>query len=105
MDIEARKIAMIKEILDIDNERFIKELEAKLIQLSPKYKSSLKKNKSLRNKQNNTTPPITKIRKNVSLNELVAEQETIPISYQEIQEATKKTKWEYSLTELLAALN
>ena len=31
MDIEARKIAMVKQILNIENERLIKELEAKLI--------------------------------------------------------------------------
>jgi len=70
MDIEARKIAMVKQILNIENERFIKELEAKLIQLFPKYKSSLKHKNPLSGKQkpNNSTPPITEIRANVSLN-------------------------------------
>lgn len=107
MDIEARKIAMVKQILNIENERFIKELEAKLMQLFPKYKSSLKNKEPLPNKQeqNNITPPITEIRAKVSLDELVAEQQTIPISYKEIQATTKKAKWKYSLTELLEALN
>jgi len=107
MDIEARKIAMVKQILNIENERFIKELEAKLTQLFPKYKSSSKDKNPLRSKQkqNNSTPPITEIRENVSLNELVTEQQTTPISYKEIQAATKKTKWEHSLTVLLDALN
>lgn len=107
MDIEARKIAIVKQILNIENERLIKELEIKLIQLFPKYKSSLKHANPLssKQKQNNSTPPLTKIRENVSLNELVEEQTTTPISYEEIQVTTKKTKWKHSLTELLEALN
>ena len=79
----------------------------KLIQLFPKYKSSLKHTNPLSSKQeqNNSTPPITEIRENVSLNELVAEQTITPISYKEIQVTTKKTKWKHSLTALLEALN
>ena len=57
------------------------------------------------NKSDKTIPPIIEIRENVSLNELVSEQQTIPITYKEIQESTKKTKWDHSLTELLEALN
>ena len=106
MDIEARKIALVKQILNIENERFIKELEAKLLQLFPKYQSSFKNKQPLHKQQNqnNSTAPITEIRENVSLNELVAEQQTIPISYKEIQKSTKETKWKHSLTVLLEAL-
>lgn len=105
MDIKARKIAMIKQILNIDNERFISELEIKLIQLFPKYKSSLNNKKLTHNSQKQISPAITEIRKNVSLNKLVAEQQTVPINYKDIRDISKKTKWEHSLAELLEALN
>lgn len=105
MDIEARKIAIIKQILNIENERLIRELEIKLIQFFSTYQSPIKDKKNLSNKQHNTFPPIIEIRKNVSINEIVAEQQTSPISYKEIQEATKETKWDQSLAELLEALN
>ena len=107
MNIEARKIEMAKQILNINNERFINELEAKLIQLLPKYKpvAGHKKSPVTPQKQGNSTPPIAKIRENVNLNEIVAEQKTTLIRYAEIKDLTKKTDWKYSLKELLEALN
>jgi len=107
MNIEARKIAMVKQILDINNEIFIKELEAKLIQLLPKYVSTAndKKPNNKQLKQNTLIPPITEIRSGVSLDEIIAEQQIIPITYDEIQQANKKIKSQYSLVELLEALN
>lgn len=107
MNIEARKIALVKQILSLENELLIKELEAKLMQLLPSSISSLKNKKPKKNltKKNNLNPPITKIRENISLDKIVAEQKTTPISYNEIQTITKKTKWNHSLETLLEALN
>ena len=107
MNIEARKIAIVKEILSIENEFFIKELEAKLVQLIPKNAPKLKRkkaqNKSSENKSR--TPPITEIRKNVSLDTIVSEQQTVPITYEEIQAMIEEVTWEHSLEELLEVLN
>jgi len=107
MNIEARKIAIVQQILSINNESSIKELEAKLIQLIPKSPPSLKNKKSENqsSKKKPTTPPITKIRKNVSLDTIVSEQETTPITYKEIQAMVDDMDWNHSLEELLDALN
>lgn len=107
MNIEARKIAMVKQILNINNEIFIKELEAKLIQLFPKYISAAdnKKPENRQLKKDTLSPPITEIRSGVSLDKIVAEQQTIPITYEEIQQSNKNIKSKYSLAELLKTLN
>lgn len=111
MNIEARKISMIQQILNIDNELFIAELERKILELLPNYKSSSENKKSfpLQNVKVKSisakSPPIVDIRHNVSLDEIVAEQQTIPISYLDIQVLAKETEWEYSLKELLEAIN
>jgi len=105
MNIEARKIEIVKQILSINNEILIKELEAKLIQLLPKSQAnSDNKKKSLTNRQEKSTPPITEIRKNISLDEIVAEQQITPITYAEVRAMTKKITWKHSLAELLEAL-
>ncbi len=107
MNIEARKIAIVKQILGIENELLIKELEAKLIQLIPRNLTKRKKKKSEHQPPTKkyTTPPITKIRKNVNLDTIVSEQKTIPITYKEIQAMNEEITWEQSLEELLEALN
>lgn len=55
-------------------------------------------------KNNNLTPPTTEIRKNVSLDTIIAEQQITPITYQEINDMVEDMDWEYTLAELLAAL-
>jgi len=107
MNLEARKIAMVKQILNINNEKLIKELEAQLIQLLPSYHAATKSKKSLGNqlKQDISSPPIVEIREKVSLEQIVAAQQTTPISYAEIKQLTSSTNWKYSLTDLLEALN
>lgn len=107
MNIEARKIALVKQILSLQNELLIKELEAKLVQLIPRNLTKVKNKKSETqpSKKKHKTPPITKIRKNVSLETIVSEQKTIPITYKEIQVMNKDITWEQSLEELLKALN
>lgn len=103
MSIEARKIALVQEILGINNEKFIKELELKIIQLLPQPQSSTSSIDT--NNETKLNPPITEIRKNVNLDEIIAEQKTSAIGYEEIQELAKEGEWDYSLKELLAALN
>lgn len=61
----------------------------------------MKKNNS---NDNTFVPPTIEIRKNVSLDTILSEQQITPITYQEIQAMTKDMDWEYTLEELLAAL-
>lgn len=111
MNIEARKISIIQQILNIDNDYFVKELEAMMAQLLPKYQPVLDNDKPIAEAPNEvnhlpqTMPPVVEIRKNVSLAEIVAEQNTTSISYAEIQDLAKEGNWTYSLNELLAAID
>ncbi|GEM_PF-6795083 len=58
------------------------------------------------NSKNSTfTLSTIEIRKNVSLDIIVTEQQIIPITYREIQFMVKDTIWKHSLEELLEALN
>ena len=50
-------------------------------------------------------PAIISIRKNVSLHELMQEQNYKPISYQQFRAKTMDIQWEESLDELLDALH
>lgn len=55
-------------------------------------------------KQGNLIPPITEIRKNIGLDTIIAEQQTVPIGYSKIQKSTQEIKWNHSLKDLLEAL-
>lgn len=49
--------------------------------------------------------PTTEIRSGVSLEQIIAEQETTPITYAEISVMVEETEWDVSLEEMLAILD
>lgn len=61
MNIEARKISIIQQILSIDNASFVKELENVLAQLLPKYHPSSDNNNDILSspKSKKAIPPLT----------------------------------------------
>ena len=101
----------LREILDgiskldaKDIELFIKEVSNILLKKQQKEdKKKLSDKKKSPNK--NATLATVEIRKNVSLDQIVKEQKTTPISYSQIKDLAKKGDWNYSLKELLVELN
>ena len=82
----------------------VKTLETIRHELEMKYKDI-----SEQEEENNEEPLFMKgvkpIRENVTLKEIMAEQDYKPVSYKEFRELADKIEWEESLDELLEALS
>jgi len=90
--VEAKKLNIIKVIMSIDNAQALDQLEEQVIQLKRQTE------------QPDIAAAIRPIRKNVTLEQIVEEQNYKPISYQEFRKKADEIEWEEPLEELLGML-
>ena len=90
--VEVRKLNIIKVIMSIDNDDALRKIENQAI----KIKSQIKKP--------NVFDAVKPIRENITIDQIVKEQNYKPITYQEFRKKADEIEWEESLEELLEML-
>lgn len=90
--VEVRKLNIIKVIMSIDNDDALRKIESQAI----KIKGQIKKP--------NVFDAVKPIRENITIDQMVKEQNYKPITYQEFRKKADEIEWEETLEELLEML-
>lgn len=90
--VEVRKLNIIKVIMSIDNDDALRKIENQAIKIKSQIKIP------------NVFDAVKPIRENITIDQIVKEQNYKPITYQEFRKKADEIEWEESLEELLEML-
>ncbi len=96
-DIKLNIINLISQINDLDK---LKQIYKKITQVNKSFPTENKESQSP-----NFKDAVVEIRKGVTFQEILEEQNYKPISYARFRKKADSIKWEHSLDDLLAALD